>query len=172
MAKKSKTKPSQTKTEDRQDFSKLETIIEQVANELLDHLEIEAEVKISQGRQGLIKLQFETEEPGILIGYHGETLNSIQRLLGMMVYRQTDEWVRVLVEVNDYRQKRKENLERLAVSMAQKVKFSGRPQILSPMSSFERRIIHLALAEDAQVETVSEGEGKQRRVVVKLVDQG
>jgi spoIIIJ-associated protein len=78
----------------------------------------------------------------------------------------------VLVEVNDYRQKRKENLERLAVSMAQKVKFSGRPQILSPMSSFERRIIHLALAEDAQVETVSEGEGKQRRVVVKLVDQG
>lgn len=147
---------------------KTESAIEKITKELLKHLEVEAEVKVAQDKEGLVTVFIKTEEPGILIGYHGQALDAIQLLLSMMAYHQLDEWVRILVEVNDYRQKRKESLERLALSLAQKAKFSGESQVLPPMSSFERRVIHLALTEDPEVETVSEGEGAGRRVVVKL----
>lgn len=148
--------------------AKPNTILEKATKDLLKYLEVEAKVEVTQDKEGLVTVQLDTEEPGVLIGYHGQVLDSIQRLLSMMIYRQTDEWVRILVEINDYRQRRKETLERMALSLAQKVKFSGESQDLPPMSSFERRIIHLALVDDPEVETVSEGEGQERRVVVGL----
>lgn len=151
---------------------KIESTIEKIAQELLEHLEVEAEVKVVQDKEELVTVFIKTEEPGVLIGYHGQTLDAIQLLLLMMAYRQLGEWTRILVEVNDYRQKRKESLERLALSLAQRAKFSGESQVLPPMSSFERRVIHLALAEDPEVETVSEGEEPERRVVVKPAGGG
>lgn len=145
---------------------KVETFLEKTTKELLGHLEVKAEAKVSK-KEDLITIQLQTEEPGLLIGYHGQTLDSLQRLLSLMVYHQKGEWIRLLVNVNDYRQKRQIILEKMALSVAQKVKFSGESQTLLPMSSFERRIIHLALAKDPEVETDSEGEGGQRRVVVR-----
>ncbi|MBM3205991.1 hypothetical protein FJZ41_04050, partial [Candidatus Shapirobacteria bacterium] len=107
------------------------------------------------------------DEPGILIGYHGQSLVAIQQILTLMAFKKFGEWVRLLVDVGDYREKRKESLEQMAKSLAQKVKLSGQSQVFPPMSSFERRIIHLVLAEDNEVKTVSEGEGDQRHVVLK-----
>lgn len=141
-------------------------VIEEIAQDLLARLGVETTVSIEES-EGVFNIQLETDQPGILIGYHGETLAAIQLMVGMIAWRQLDEWTKVLVNVGDYRQKRKESLERMAQSAAQKAKFSGQPQTLPPISAFERRIIHLALSSDSEIETVSEGEGANRHVVVK-----
>lgn len=142
------------------------TKVKKVVKELLDHLEVKAESKIISD-EDVYQVQLETEDPGILIGYHGETLRAFQRILAMIIYRQTDEWLRVVVNVGDYRQRRQEALEKMALVAAQKARFSKEAQSLPPMPSFERRIIHMALAEETDVETISEGEGRDRYVVVR-----
>lgn len=142
-------------------------IVETLTKKLLKNLGVEAKAKFSQDKEGVVHVQLETDDPGVLIGYHGETLASIQLILAMMVYRQTNEWVRVLVNVGDYQERRQESLERMALSAAQKVKFSGEEYALPTMTPAERRIIHLTLADDPEVTTESEGEGRDRRVVVK-----
>jgi len=141
--------------------------LKKITTQLLKGLEVEAKVEIVE-EEALTRIKLETDEPGILIGYHGQTLASIQLLMAMMVYRQSGEWARIVVDVNDYREKREETLQRMALSITQKVKFSGEPQALPPMPPAERRIIHLALADDPEVETISEGEDEDRRVVVSL----
>lgn len=142
-------------------------VVEKLAKELIKHLEVKVKAEISEDKEGVVHVQLETDDPGILIGYHGETLAAFQQILGMMVYRKTNEWTRVLVNVGDYRERRKESLQRMALSAAQKVKFSGEEHALPSMTPAERRIVHLALADDPEVTTESEGEGYSRRVVIK-----
>jgi spoIIIJ-associated protein len=142
-------------------------LLTKLTKELFKHLEVSVKTTISKDKEGVFKVQLEAEDPGILIGYHGETLASLQLILAMMVYRHSGEWARVLVNVGDYRERRQESLEKMALSAAQKVKFSGEPQPLPYMNSAERRLIHLALSSDDEVVTESEGEGYRRRVVVK-----
>ena len=139
---------------------------EKITQELFSLLETKVGLEIKEEEDGII-IQLTTEEPGILIGYHGQALQSLQLLIGLIGFRKTGEWTRVLVNVGDYREKREESLTNMAKSLAQKVKFSGTSQSLPPMSSAERRIIHLALADDQEVETVSESEGRDRHVVIK-----
>lgn len=144
-------------------------VVEELVQQLLDLLGIKTSCKVEEKNETL-NINFYSESPGILIGYHGETLSALQLILMMMTYKKLGEWVRLLVNVGDYRQRRQETLERMALSIAQKVKFSHLAQALPPMSSFERRIVHLALTGDPEVETTSEGEAPQRRVVVKPKD--
>ncbi len=139
---------------------------EKITKELFALLETKVGLEIKE-EEGAIMIQLTTDEPGILIGYHGQAIQAVQLLLALMGFRKLGEWTRVLVNVGDYREKRQESLSNMAKSLAQKVKFSGTSQSLPPMSSAERRIIHLALAEDTEVETISEGEGRDRHVVVK-----
>lgn len=141
-------------------------VIKEIADELLKLLELKVKPVIEK-KDGLVNIQLETDNPGILIGYHGQTLASLQILLSMMVYRKLGEWVKVLVDVGDYRLRRKETLEGMALSAAQKVKFSKEEYAFSPMSSSDRRIIHIALSENPDVVTESQGEGFERRVVIK-----
>lgn len=105
-------------------------------------------------------------ERRMLIGYHGETISALQLLLSLFIYHQEEKWVKILVNVGDYRKKREEQLKELAQKAAQRVKFSGRPVSLSGLSSFERRAVHLVLKDDPEVESFSEGEGKWRVLVV------
>ncbi len=140
--------------------------ISQTIKKILELLEIKAEVKIEE-KEEVFNVNLQTENPGILIGYHGETLFSLQLILGMIIYRKLGRWVRVVIDVGDYRAHRREVLERMALSAAQKVKFSQEEYIFPPMSSAERRIIHLALANNPDVTTESRDEGFERRVVVK-----
>jgi len=141
-------------------------IIEEVLKEVLGQLEIEANFKLEE-KEGTFFVNLETSTPGILIGYHGRTLFSLQRIISLIVYRRVGEWPKIILNVGDYRQRREETLKRMALSAVQKMKFSGQEQELPPMSSEERRIIHLVLSEDPEVETESRGEGKERRVVIK-----
>lgn len=142
-------------------------LVAKIAKDLLTELKVKTKLEVKKDEEGAILVQLETNEPGVLIGYHGETLAALQLILGMMVYRKQGEWSKVLVNVNDYRERREESLEKMALSAAQKAKFSQEPQSLPPMPPSERRIIHLALSEDEEVETESEGEDHNRRVVVK-----
>ena len=140
--------------------------INKLAQKLLDSLGITATVKIEE-KDGVFNVDLETESPGILIGYHGETLVAFQLILSMMAYRELGEWSRVVVNIGDYRQRRQEALERMALSACQRVKFSQKEYELPPMSAAERRIIHLALSSASEIETESRGEGRERRVVIK-----
>ena len=142
-------------------------ILEEITQELFELLQMKVTFAIKKEEEVFV-IQLKTEDPGILIGYHGQALAALQQMITMITFKKSGEWVRVLVDVEDYREKRKEVLERMATSIAEKVKVSGKSQLLPPMSSFERRIVHVILADHPEVETVSEGEGDQRHIVVKL----
>ena len=108
------------------------------------------------------------DEMGVLIGKRGQTLDSLQYLVSLVVNKNVDNYIRVKVDTENYRQRRKETLENLAKNIAYKVKRTKRPVSLEPMNPYERRIIHSALQGDKFVTTHSEGEEPFRRVVVTL----
>ena len=108
------------------------------------------------------------EEMGVLIGKRGQTLDSLQYLVSLVVNKESEEYIRVKVDTENYRQRRKDTLENLAKNIAYKVKRTKRPVSLEPMNPYERRIIHSALQNDRYVTTHSEGEEPFRHVVVTL----
>ena len=108
------------------------------------------------------------DEMGVLIGKRGQTLDSLQYLVSLVVNKGKDDYIRVKVDTEDYRQRRKETLENLAKNIAYKVKRTRRSVSLEPMNPYERRIIHSALQNDKYVCTHSEGEDPFRRDVVSL----
>lgn len=107
-------------------------------------------------------------ELGILIGRRGDTLEALQYLTGLAVAKQLSERVRIIVDVEGYRQRREETLVRLAKRLSDKVKRTGNRVVLEPMNPQERRIIHTALQDDQRISTFSEGEEPNRRVVISL----
>lgn len=142
--------------------------IKKTTEKLLELLGIEAKAEVSENKENeAIKVQIETPDPGTLIGFHGQSLNALQLVLGLIVNKKLGEWQRVIINIGDYREKRAEQLEILALNTAQKVKFSGQPSWIPNLSSFERRLVHLTLANHPDVVTESEGEGNYRRLIVK-----
>ena len=117
---------------------------------------------------GCLEVAFEGEDMGILIGKRGQTLDSLQYLTSLVVNKGKADYIRVKLDTEDYRRRRKETLENLARGIAYKVKKARKPVVLEPMNPYERRIIHSALQGNKFVETVSEGEEPYRHVVVKL----
>ena len=149
-------------------------LIQEAAEELLKQIKIDGKIKVSE-KDEAFTVKIETEDSGILIGFHGETLSGFQLILSLMLYKQSfssnkqsGKWLKILVDVGDYREKREEELGQLAISAAEKVIATGAPVELYELSSFERRIVHLALVDHPQVISVSEGEGRERKLVVKL----
>lgn len=108
------------------------------------------------------------DEMGVLIGKRGQTLDSLQYLVNLAVNKNTENYVKIKLDTEDYRKRRKETLENLAKNIAFKVKRNKKPVALEPMNPFERRIIHSALQGDKYVTTHSEGEEPFRHVVVTL----
>ena len=117
---------------------------------------------------GCLEVAFEGEDMGILIGKRGQTLDSLQYLTSLVVNKGKADYIRVKLDTEDYRRRRKETLENLARGIAFKVKKTRKPVVLEPMNPYERRIIHASLQGNRYVETVSEGEEPYRHVVVKL----
>ncbi len=128
---------------------------------------VAVDVKYDEDNKNL-DVDLSGDEMGILIGKRGQTLDSIQYLLSLVVNKESEEYIRVKVDTEDYRKRRKETLENLAKNIAYKVKRTKRPISLEPMNPYERRIIHSALQNDKYVTTHSEGEEPFRRVVVTL----
>ena len=128
---------------------------------------VAVDVKYDEDNKNL-DVDLSGDEMGILIGKRGQTLDSIQYLLSLVVNKESEEYIRVKVDTEDYRKRRKETLENLAKNIAYKVKRTKRPVSLEPMNPYERRIIHSALQNDKYVTTHSEGEEPYRHVVVTL----
>ncbi len=116
----------------------------------------------------MYQILFETSKPSLLIGYHGETLSAIQRVLGYHLNKKFGEWINLSLNVNDYRERRESSVFALADSIAAKVISTGQPQSLPPMPANERRLVHLRLAEHPELTTSSEGIGNRRMVIVSL----
>lgn len=131
----------------------------------LGEVEITSEYNTTDGS---LEVDFEGEDMGILIGKRGQTLDSLQYLTSLVVNKGKSNYIRVKLDTEDYRKRRKETLENLARGIAYKVRKTRKPVILEPMNPYERRIIHSALQGNKFVETVSEGEEPYRHVVVKL----
>jgi spoIIIJ-associated protein len=108
------------------------------------------------------------DDMGVLIGKRGQTLDSLQYLVSLVVNKKSDKYLRVKLDTENYRERRKETLENLAKNIAFKVKRTKRPVSLEPMNPYERRVIHSALQNDRYVTTKSEGEEPFRHVVVLL----
>ena len=129
---------------------------------------MEVEIISSIDQDGALCIEMQGEHMGILIGKRGQTLDSLQYLTNRVANKMQDGYVRVKLDTENYRQRRKETLENLAKNIAYKVKRTKKPVSLEPMNPYERRIIHSALQADKYVSTHSEGEEPYRRVVVTL----
>lgn len=141
--------------------------VKEITEDLLKRLEVVGTVAVDVDETGAYQVQIDTEETGLLIGYHGRTLESFQIMLGIIVSKKLDAWVKVYVNVGDYRQKREETLMHMAQRAAERVTSFGHPVELPNLSPSERRVIHLTLGGDERVTTESVGEGINRTLVVK-----
>jgi spoIIIJ-associated protein len=114
-----------------------------------------------------IAFNIEGDDLGILIGRRGQTLSSLQYILRLIVGHKTNTWIPIVIDAEAYKQRRYEAIQALAHRMAENVKTKGAPFTLEPMPAYERRIVHMALANHSAVYTESIGEGESRKVVIK-----
>lgn len=136
--------------------------------DILNSMKIKAEIHAKEENDDL-KINLVGPNMGVLIGYRGETLDSLQYLVSLVVNKNHDEtYKRVILDTANYRQTRQDTLRRLANKMADKVRVSGKTLKLEPMNPYERRVIHSELQNNKYVETHSEGEEPYRRVVIEL----
>lgn len=166
-----KTEKAPTKSPVTVDFASLETSVKDFLTQVFAAMELEVEIitKVDEENK-VIDVEFKGPEMGMLIGKRGQTLDSLQYLTNLAVNKQSDSYIKVKLDTEDYRKRRKETLENLAKNIAYKVKRTKRPVSLEPMNPFERRVIHSALQNDKYVSTHSEGEEPYRHVVVTLKD--
>lgn len=147
----------------------IESRINNFLNDMFEAMEISVEVKITFDTEDeCVNVELLGDNMGLLIGKRGQTLDSIQYLTSLVVNKGKEKYVRIKVDTENYRQRRKDTLESLAKNIAYKVKRSRRSVALEPMNPYERRIIHSALQNDKFVSTKSEGEEPFRHVVVYL----
>jgi len=150
--------PALTKTELKQ--------IETIVKELIDKLGISGDFEITE-QDGILEVLLKTEETGIVIGYHGEVLDSLQLVLSLMVSQKLGRFQRIMLEVGDYKKNRSEYLEKLALQVKEKVISEGREHAISSLRPWERRIMHMLLKDDESVVSESVGEGKERVLIIK-----
>jgi len=151
---------------------KIETIDEKAVDFLTSvfdsmGISVKIDARLNEEEKEL-EIDLSGEEMGILIGKRGQTLDSLQYLVSLVVNKETDDYLRVKLDTENYRERRKETLETLAKNIAYKVKRTRRSVSLEPMNPYERRIIHSALQNDKYVFTRSEGEEPFRHVVISL----
>jgi len=155
-------------------LAEMTVVAAETLDRLLKMMEVEGKVvsatmpdEEAQETTGPISLNIEGDDLGMLIGRRGQTLASLQYILRLMVGHQTKTWVPIVVDAEGYKQRRLDAIKALALRMADHVKTRGAPFTLEPMPPFERRIVHLALADHPAVYTESIGEGESRKVVIR-----
>ena len=148
----------------------VEDNIREFLENIFSVMDLDVEIVITN-EENNYAVDLKGEDMGVLIGKRGQTLDSLQYLTNLAVNKNTEEHVKIKIDTEDYRNRRKETLENLAKNIAYKVKRTKRTVSLEPMNPFERRIIHSALQNDRFVATHSEGEEPYRHVVVTLKRQ-
>lgn len=152
---------------------KIEISAPEAAKEFLGNvfraMNVSADIEIDYNEEEKnMYVNVQGEDMGVLIGKRGQTLDSLQYLVSLVVNKENEGYIKVKLDTENYRERRKETLENLARNIASKVRKTGRSVSLEPMNPYERRIIHSALQNDKYVETHSEGEEPYRKVVVTL----
>jgi spoIIIJ-associated protein len=143
-------------------------LLESQATELLSQMKVDHTLRASKEDDESYRVDIDTPDSGLLIGYHGEVINSLQLILGILVYRKTNAWTRFVVNIGDYRQKREEIIRSMTLEKAKEVESTGQEVALAYLSPLERRIVHMVLSDHPKVTSQSEGEGKDRRVILRL----
>lgn len=147
----------------------MEDCVRDFLNQVFDAMDLKVDISVEvEEDHHTVNVELKGDEMGVLIGKRGQTLDSLQYLTSLALNRHTDEYVKVKLDTEDYRKRRKETLENLAKNIAYKVKRTKRAVSLEPMNPFERRVIHSTLQNDKYVSTHSEGEEPHRHVVVTL----
>ena len=147
-------------------------IAKQLLVGLLERMEINT---VLEGglREGDIYLEIRGDKEGILIGKHGRTLESLQFLINRMVNKRLKEPVRVILDINDYRKRRADNLKKLALRVGEKAMTRGYGLTIGPFNAHDRRIIHIALKGDPFIRTESLGEGEMKRMkIIPIKNEG
>lgn len=144
-------------------------IAEEFLDQIFSAMQIRVDVNIDENQEEkTMNIDLSGDDMGVLIGKRGQTLDSLQYLVSLVVNKDEEDYIRVKVDTENYRQRRKDTLENLAKNISFKVKRTGKAVTLEPMNPYERRVIHSALQNDRYVETHSEGEEPFRHVVVTL----
>jgi spoIIIJ-associated protein len=147
-------------------MAKLNKKQEKLIKDFFVSLGVDAGMEIVEDEEA-IAVTLETEDTGMIIGYHGETLEALQLVLSLILAKTNGEFKRVSIEVGDYKKNRTEWLERLAIDAKERALSEGKEVYLSELKSWERRVVHLLLQDDKEVSSESSGEGKDRVLVVR-----
>ena len=160
-------KPAKIKVRKKETINdKVNTFLQDVFKAM--DLEVEIVIKESEEEENVLDIELKGDDMGVLIGKRGQTLDSLQYLTNLAINKNSDTYVKVKLDTENYRKRRKDTLENLAKNIAYKVKRTKKAVSLEPMNPFERRVIHSALQKDCYVTTHSEGEEPYRHVVVTL----
>jgi len=141
--------------------------LEKIAQDFFKNLDPQAKVEVSETQENWIKVS--SENSGLLIGKMGETLAEIQYLVRLIAAQKAGEFVPVTVDVDEYKEKREVEIKELAVAMAENVKNSGYAQEMRPMSSYDRRLVHMALKDFEGIKSDSIGEDSARRIRIEPI---
>jgi len=142
------------------------TEVKNIVSELFKSLQIDGEFEVEKNDEGY-EIKLETEDSGIVIGHHGDTLEALQIVISLILSKKLGEFKRVSIEVGDYKKNRSEYLTSLALETKERVLSSNKEIYLPDLKSWERRIVHMLLQDDKEVSSESIGEGKDRVLVVK-----
>ncbi|MBU1110023.1 KH domain-containing protein [Patescibacteria group bacterium] len=158
------------------------TKVQQLTEELLDKLGVSADIVVEMEEEQTVNINI-TSKPeskredidgeaapdnmGILIGYHGFTLRALQLILALMISREREEWLRVLIDIDGYRERREASIRALAKRTMDKARFLKEEVALPSMNAYDRRLVHMAVAEVEDMDTESVGEELRRRVVIR-----
>ena len=148
------------------DQNDIKNKINEKLSQMLDLLDIKYEIEFVESEADSIRLEIKTEQSNLLIGYHGETLSSLQHIINVMLFKEFGEQIRVVIDISGYRQERERKLIELAISAADKARFINKSVALYPMNSYERKIVHEKISLLEGVSSISEGEGYNRRVII------
>lgn len=159
-------KPAKIKVRTKQTIQGVAT---NFLEKILKAMNIQAKVEVElNDEDGVVQIDLSGDDMGILIGKRGQTLDSLQYLTSLVINKESDNYLKVKLDTENYRERRRVTLENLAKNLAYKVKRTRKQVALEPMNPYERRIIHSALQNDKYVETHSEGEEPYRKVVITL----
>lgn len=155
---------------DKQNLEKSKKLAKDITKELLKKLDIKAKIR-GDTLEDSVKVDIEGEDLGLLIGYHGETLESLQLIVSLLVNNKLEgEWVPISLDIGGWKEERSESLRNLVEKVTSEVKDTNKEVALQPMSSQQRRMVHLILSDYPELTSVSEGEEPNRRVVIKKAE--
>lgn len=147
----------------------MENRIKEKLDEVLGFIGVTPSVSI-ENQEDTYKVTIEGEDLSFLIGYRGESLNALQTLLASMLFNESDEWTHIVLDINGYRNSRQDKIEEMTRNFIDRVRFHKADVEMPTMNSFERRQVHMFVSEYPDIHSESVGEGRGRRVVLRLKD--